>query len=106
MSDALNVTATSLERINAAMTNMPSSAEMDLSAKGITNMPSSAGMDLSSKGIQSAELASRRNVASTGGVGAIIKTGAKSISNQVSSVVVNTGWMPDRSSALILAPAM
>lgn len=90
MSDALNVTATSLERINAAM----------------TGLPSSAGIDLSSKGIQSAELASRRSVASAGGVGAIIKTGAKSISNQVSSVVVNTGWMPDRSSALVLAPAM
>ena len=89
-SDKLDKAATALERIKAAM----------------SGMPSSAGMDLSSKGIQSAELASRRNVASTGGVGAIIKTGAKSISNQVSSVVVNTGWMPDRSSALILAPAM
>lgn len=89
-SEKLDKAATALERINRAM----------------RGMPSSAGMDLSAKGIQGAELASQRNTASAGGVGAIIKTGAKSISNKVSSVVVNNGWMPDRSTALILAPAI
>lgn len=89
-SDKLDKTATALERINKAM-------------KG---MPSSSGLDLSTGGAQGAELASQRGIAGAGGPGAIIKTGAKAISNKVSSVVVNNNWMPDRSTALILAPAI
>jgi len=89
-SDKLDKTATALERINRAM----------------GGMPSSSGVDLSAGGAQGADLASQRGVAGAGGVGAVIKTGAKAISNKVSSVVVNNSFMPDRSTALVLAPAM
>ena len=89
-SEKLDKTATALERINKAM-------------KG---MPSSAGADLSTAGAQGADLASQRGVAGADGMGAVIKTGAKAISNKVSSVVVNNNWMPDRSTALVLAPAI
>jgi hypothetical protein len=89
-SDKLDKTATALERINRAM----------------GGMPSSSGVDLSAGGAQGADLASQREVAGAGGVGAVIKTGAKAISNKVSSVVVNNSFMPDRSTALVLAPAI
>ena len=89
-SDKLDKTATALERINRAM----------------GGMPSSSGVDLSAGGAQGADLASQRGVAGAGGVGAVIKTGAKAISNKVSSVVVNNSFMPDRSTALVLAPAI
>ena len=91
MGDALNITATALERINAA----------------IAGMPSSSGIQLATGSATGADLASQRAMASTGASGGINAT-AKSISttNKVSSVIVNNNWMPDRSTALVLAPAI
>jgi hypothetical protein len=40
------------------------------------------------------------------GVSGDMKTVVSPISNKVSSVIVNNNWMPDRSTALILAPAI
>jgi len=89
-SEKLDKTATALERINAAM-------------KG---MPSKSGIDLNAQGTENAELASQRGIAGAGSTNAAIKTGPKSVSNKISSVVVNNNYMPDRSTALVLAPAM
>ena len=92
MGDALNITATALERINAA----------------VAGMPSSSGIQLATGSATGADLASQRAMASTGASGGGINATAKSISttNKVSSVIVNNNWMPDRSTALVLAPAI
>jgi len=92
MSEPLNKTADALERINAA----------------IRGMPSKAGADLSMLAAQGAELSSQRGVASAGGGygGGGGKNVAATTNNKVSSVIVNNGYMPDRSTALVLAYAM
>ena len=91
MSDKLNQTASALERINSA----------------ISGMPSKAGIDLAINSTQGAELASAKNMmTAAGGMGIIdASTKPKAITNNVSSTIVNNGWMPDRSTALVLAPA-
>jgi hypothetical protein len=91
MSDKLNQTASALERINMA----------------IAGMPSTSGIDLRASNAENAALASRRGMMGmSGAAGPTIKTAAQNITNQASSVVINNSWMPDRSSVLILAPAI
>ena len=92
MGDALNITATALERINAA----------------IGDMPSTAGVDLAIGSTQGAQLASQKAMLATGGAGGGGGTNAsvKNVSNKVSTTIVNNSFMPDRSTALVLAPAM
>ena len=87
--DGLDKTATALERINAALNAMPSKDGIDLSVAG-------------SEGAQNASNA--RTAAHTAGQNSA-GGGKKTISNKVSTVVFNNSWMPDRSSALILAHA-
>jgi hypothetical protein len=91
-SEKLNKTATALERINAA----------------IGNMPSTAGVDLAIGSTQGARLASQKAMLATGGAGGGGGTNAsvKNVSNKVSTTIVNNSFMPDRSTALVLAPAM
>jgi len=89
-SDGLDKTATALERINAALNAMPSKDGIDLSVAG-------------SEGAQNASDA--RTAASGGGQNAAGGNSKKTINNKVSTVVFNNSWMPDRSSALILAHA-
>ena len=87
--DGLDKTATALERINAALNAMPSKDGIDLSVAG-------------SEGAQNASNA--RTAAHTAGQNSA-GGGKKTINNKVSTVVFNNSWMPDRSSALILAHA-
>jgi hypothetical protein len=89
-SDGLDKTATALERINAALNAMPSKDGIDLSVAG-------------SEGAQNASDA--RTAASGGGQNSAGGKSKKTINNKVSTVVFNNSWMPDRSSALILAHA-
>jgi hypothetical protein len=92
MSDALHETADAIERINAA----------------IKAMPSKAGADLSMLSTTGAELTSQRGVAAAGGYasGGGGKNISAPVSNKISSVVVNNSFMPDRSTALVLAPVI
>jgi len=90
-SDKLDKTATALERINAA----------------IQNMPSTAGVDLAVNSAQSAQLASQKAMLTSGGAGGGgASASVKNVSNKVSTTIVNNSFMPDRSTALVLAPAM
>ena len=85
--DKLEKTANALERINAA----------------IRDMPSKSGTELSVANEEAASLSSQRGVATVTAGG---KNISAPVSNKVSTTVVNNHWMPDRSMALILAPAI
>ena len=94
MAPGLNSTANALERISQALQTMPSASGSGLMEARSENM-TLAGM----KGESQAQ--------AMGGILDTSKTTkiTSPVTNNVSSTVVNNGWMPDRSTALVLAPA-
>ena len=93
MGPGLEKTANAMDRING----------------GLRGKPSTAGADLNKINSERGELSVARAGVESGpdGSGAIdLSSNPKAITNNVSSMIVNNGWTPDRSTALVLAPAM
>ena len=93
MGPGLEKTANAMDRING----------------GLKGKPSTAGADLNKINAERGELSVVRAGIEGGpeGSGAIdLSSNPKAITNNVSSMIVNNGWTPDRSTALVLAPAM
>ena len=72
----------------------------------LTGRPSTSGDNLSGISDQNSDMASQRAMigAMSAGGGRSTTNTAQSISNKISSVIVNNNYMPDRSTALILSP--
>jgi len=90
----LTKTADAIDRINTSMKEVPPSTTAE-----INHLQTNAN-----------ELAIAKSGASAGasGGGEASKNGASPVvssSSTVNSVIVNNGWMPDRSFALVLAPS-
>ena len=87
----LEKTADALERIKEAL----------------AGMPSKSGMELGRLNEEGKEISVARAGAESNAGGAVdMSSTRRAVTNNLSSMVVNNGWMPDRSTALVLAPAI